>query len=394
MKKVTFIIAPLLALSFLASCNSRISAPGRTISVEEAANWVAEHFDTRVNLAKYTNTKIGLTNFLCDGLMYPAIYDKPVPIDRPTSINLRVNNPNFVDVEYKNVNGVLGSFVTENAYREDPIVGKGGTDYIINYFLNPFVDSFEITYVELLKERTDKNAFETRYSLSGDNLYITYYCNDLANITKAIKDASAQYPKMTFAIPFTGDGSGTFMVGFDKFGYVTEMLADIHSKAINFHVGLSGGEINNLFFAGEMEGKISIKNEVSLYSDNRYPHLKFRELDSSGNVKEKISYETRGVISQAEAHNIGRDYCENIGPRLSLYYDMLLPGYGSNVVIKDKKAKVSINYQGVSYPPTEGFVTVDTTSSAAETNTIIHFYPDTFDLFEGDVYVDVQLQGE
>lgn len=393
MKKVTFILAPLLTLSFLTSCNNRISAPGKTISIEEATKWVAEHFDTRVNLAKSTTTKVGLTNFLCDGLIYPAIYDDPVPIDKPTRVNLRVNNPNFIDAEYKNVNGVVGSFITENSYREHPIVGKGGMDYIINYFLNPFEDSFEIAYVESLKEYTSKNAFETRYSLSGDNLYITYYCNDLANITEVIKNASAQFPKMTFAIPFTGEGKGDFIVGFDKYGYVTEMIADIHSKKINFHVGLTGGEINNIFFVGEMEGRVSIKNKVTLYEDNRYPHLKFREIGSDGNIKSEISYNTRGVTSQTEAHDVGKDYCENIGPRLSPYYEMLLPGYGSNVVLDKQASKVSITYQGVSYPTVEGtqsFVTVGTSGE----NTLIHFYPDTFDLFTGDVYVDVQLQGE
>ena len=119
------------------------------------------------------------------------------------------------------------------------------------------------------------------------------------------------------------------------------MIADIHSKKINFHVGLTGGEINNIFFVGEMEGRVSIKNKVTLYEDSRYPHLKFRELDDSGNIRDTVSYETRGVTSQTEAHDVGKDYCENIGPRLSPYYEMLLPGYGSNVVLNKEAKKVS-----------------------------------------------------
>lgn len=392
MKKTAFVLTPFLALSFLTSCNKRITAPGNSIPIEEAVKWVGEHFDTRVNLAKSTITKVGLDNFKCDGLIYPAIYDDPVPIDRPTLVNLNINNPNFMDFEYKNINGVVGSFITENGYRIDPEVGKGGTDYFINYFLNPFIDSFEIGYANSLTAYTKKDAFEIRYSLSGDNLYITYYCNDLANITEVIKDASAQDPKMTFAIPFTGTGNATFIIGFDKFGYPIEMLADIHSDDIVFHVGLTGGEINNTFFTGKMNGRINIKNQVTLYSDNRYPHLKFRELDASGNII-TTTYETRGVTSQDEAHNIGEDYCENIGPRLSPYYEMLLPGYGSNVVLNEEATKVSVSYQGVSYPvstDTESFVKMTADSG----KTILNFYPDTFDLFEGDVYVDVQLQGE
>lgn len=394
MKKLPFVITPLLALSFLTSCNNKIMAPGSTVDLETAINWVAEHFDTRTNLAKSTVTKVGLSNFKCNGLIYPTIYDDPVPIDRPTLVNLSINNRNLVNSNYKNINGVVGSFITENGYRIDPQVGKGDFDYISNYFLNPFIDSFEIGYSYSLTNYTDKNAFEIRYSLSGENFYITYYCNDLANVTKVIKDASAQDPKMTFAIPFTGTGKATFIIGFDKYGYVTEMLADVHSKAINFHTGLTGGEINSTFFTGEMDGRISIKNEVSLYSENRYPHLKFRQFDESGNPTE-VTYETRGVTKQDEAHDIGEDYCENIGPRLSPYYEMLLPGYGSNIVIKgETNANVSISYQGISYSlnttTSQSFVK----KSEKDGDTILNFYPDTFDLFEGDVYVDVQLQGE
>lgn len=395
MKKVTFIIAPFLMLSFLTSCNNRISAPGRTININEAVDWVATHFDTRINLAKSSTIKLGLDNFKFDGLIYPSIYVDPVPIDDPTYVNLAINNRTFFNTTFSNINGVVGSFITENGYREDPIVG-GGSEYFINYLLNPFLDSYEIGYIESLKEYTNKNAFETRYSLSGDNFYASYYCNDLANITEVITEASSIDPTRTFVLPFTGIGKVAMVFGFDKYGYLTEALFDVDSDYVNVHLGLTGGQINTTFFSGAMSGRMMVKNTVTLYEEKAYPHLKFREIGQDGNINPEPTYKTRGVTSQNEAHSVGTDYCDNIAVRLSPYYQMLLPGYGSNVVVDEAISKLSITYKGLSYVVYSTETNAHSASGVVEVKgNKIHFYPESFVLTTGDdVYVDIQLQGE
>lgn len=391
MKKITLVVAPLLAISFLTSCNKKITAPGREINIVEATQWVSDHFDKRVNLAKSAIAHVALDSFSCNGMIYPTVYSDPVPIDDPTHINLKVTNEDFATVDYFNVAGVVGSFITVNGYRPDPIVKS--SDYMPSYLLNPFMDSFEIGYVETLKQYVDKGAFETRYTLNGENLYITYHFNDLGNVTKAIEEVSIQYPEMTFAIPFTGTtGSVSLIFGFDKYGYPIEMRGDINSDDLAVHLGLTGGQINTTFFTGAMHGKVRFTNKITLYKAEEYPHINFREI-KNGQVIEP-TYTTRGVNDQEEAHNTGTALCETIAVELKDYYKTILPGYGTNIVIPDHTGlKISIDYKGVSYPIS------GTSSSVIQTiernnNTLIHFYPESFALFEGgNVNLDVQIGG-
>lgn len=391
MKKITLIIAPLVAIAFLTSCNKKITAPGREINIDEATQWVSNHFDKRVNLAKSAIAHVALDNFSCNGMIYPSIYADPVPIDDPTHINLKVTNPDFATVDYFNVAGVVGSFITTNGYRPDPEVKS--SDYMPSYLLNPFMDSFEIGYVESLKQYTDEGAFETRYTLDGENLYITYHFNDLGNVTKVIEEASIQFPEMTFVMPFTGTtGSVSLIFGFDKYGYPIKMLGDINSDDLAVHLGLTGGQIDTTFFTGSMHGKVDFTNKITLYKDEDYPHINFREI-KNGQVIEP-TYTTRGVVNQEEAHNIGTVLCKTIAIELKDYYTTILPGYGTNVVIPGRTGlSISVNYKGISYP------IVGTSSSVIQTverdgNTLIHFYPESFALFEGgNVNLDVQIGG-
>ncbi|MCQ2792198.1 MAG: hypothetical protein MJ208_01595 [Bacilli bacterium] len=396
MKKIGFIALPLLAVSFLTNCNKSFAAPGREIDVVEASKWASDHFVKRTNLAKSATTHVGLDNFSCDGMLYPAIFIDPVPIDAPTYINLKVNNNDFTETTYTNLNGVVGAFITKNGYREDPEIGKGNFDYIMNYLLNPFIEGEEINYIELLKLATKENAFVTRYTLDGENLYATYHFNDLANVSEVIKALSIQEPKRTFALPFTGTGSVSLMLGFDSQGYPIEMQAMIDSDNLDFHFGLTGGQINTTFFTGAMHGKVEIKNKVTLYEENEYAHINFRELNKDGSVKDSITYKPRCVKDQNEAHDVGTDYNETIGVDLKDYYETLLPGYGTNVVILGhtlaNDTKVYVNYNGASYPID------DSTAACVQakdngTDILIHFYPESFNLFKGNVSIDIYLGG-
>lgn len=390
-------LAPLLAVAFLTNCgNGKISAPGREIKIEEASQWVADHFEKRTNIAKTATTQVGLDNFSCDGMIYPAIFVDPVPIDDPTYINLKVSNNNFINATYTNVKGVVGSYITVNGYRKDPEIGKGNMDYMLNYLLNPFMDSIEMSYVDSLTTIVSKDIFETRYTLDGENLYVAYHFNELETVTALIKEVSIQDPKMTFVMPFTGTGKVSLVFGFDKQGYPIEMKADIDSDDIAMHLGLTGGQIDTTFFTGKMHGKVNIKNKVALYDDSEYAHITFRELDASGKVKETISYTHRGAQSVNEAHGIGTDYYKYIWQDMANYHETILPGYGACIVIPGhayRNLNVIVNYQGKSYPinSTESNI-IQAKTNPRSSNTLIHFYPETFNLFSGDVYVDIQMK--
>ena len=335
-----------------------------------------------------------LNDLTIDGMLYPNEALGPISVKNPTVYNAKYSNKEMFNGNVNNSNGVIGSFLLYNAYKKVPTY-KTDLSTFIDYFFNPFMDGYEVMYLENFKTILNDNSLETRYTKYNDSLYATYSFNDLKKATDKIKEIEAQYPELTFVFPFKGSGSASFMFEFDKYGYLLSINANIDSDDLTISLGRSSVSAENIIYSGKLKGSLKVTNKVTLYEENEIPIISFKELDNEGKEKSTVTYIHRGPKDENEWNGIGEEYYSKAYQVLAPYFNYLLPGYGSNIIIEKKQTEIDNIYIDLAGKRTSikdtslnNFVDIKYLSDV----TCVYLKPKFFELVNTNFSLDVLLK--
>ena len=334
LKNVGFIamLCPFAVIA-MTSCNgtNEINAPGKEITLTEAKKYVRENFETRVNLAESTTMNLSISNCKIHGVAYLK-FSEEIDANR---INLECESKNLLnDFTIANENGATGALSVKLGYSPMSIFTSDMSILYDNLF-NPYLVSDELPYIESIKDwLDDSSAFETKYTLDGNNFYLSYTINDLEKVSGVIEHFAEIHPTESFVVPLAGKGSAKIVLGFDKYGYPIKLQARVDSDDLVVRAKASSYISDDPLFVGSAHLNVDFTNKVNLY-ENDLTHINFKQIDENGK-EEKITYSYRAPKSEAESlaiptEEILVDYNYDF---FAEYFDTLLPGYGTKIVLE------------------------------------------------------------